>query len=202
MLYVASRPGHNPSCETIFRFPEVLFLNWTIPGLFSFIFVFSYRTITEKFSSQRDSNTDFQSSRRERWPLYHHHGHMKYFMLKALHRGSVHVSYPVGPGTILGQPKDSFSEILWQQCIALSSKREKGLIVILTHPILVWAVLQKVLNAGSKSNKGYMTFLWNSLWSRFQHGVDFADNTVCRIGSYFFRPTTRSRAAVACREKF
>ena len=46
--------------------------NGPFPASF-FIFVFSYSTITEKLSSQRDSNSDRQSSRQERWPLYHHH---------------------------------------------------------------------------------------------------------------------------------
>ena len=47
--------------------------NGPFPASFSFIIVFLYSTITEKFSSQRHSNSDRQSSRRERLPLYHHH---------------------------------------------------------------------------------------------------------------------------------
>ena len=61
----------------VFLSPKILFLTIFFQTgqpqpLFSFIFVYS-KYSTEKFTSQQESNSDHQSSRQGRWPLYHHH---------------------------------------------------------------------------------------------------------------------------------
>ena len=57
-------------------FATFFFVNVDNPRpLFPFLFVFSHSTNTEEiFSSKLGSNLDHRSCRRERWPLYHHHG--------------------------------------------------------------------------------------------------------------------------------